>query len=1282
MADPLSVTASLIAILQVSGALISACYDYRNGVKHARTRASGIIDEVRSLEQVLESLIDVLETEESLNGDKSSTRLPTVEVLAQADGPLRRAEIELAALKTKLSPSKTQWGAIKRELMWPLEEKEYLKAIDSLGQIKSILNLALTTDQTALTLSVHRGVEALQQSFDTFQSDETRQKIYNWLGAVDSSLDQHAARKKRQPSTGLWVVESANFREWVAIGSNCLWLHGSIGVGKTIICSAVVDEVQTHCKWNSERAFGFFFFDFNSCEKREYRTMICALIKQFSTQHPTCAEKLQDFYAKFSAQGKTPPTETLVDCLYDIIKPFDEVYFILDALDECKERESVYTFCSNLCNSGVPSHLLVSSRREKDIEDALLPLATGEISVEGRHVDDDIRIYVQERLKTDKRLKKWPRDVHAEIETTIVDGAHGMFRWATCQLDSIASCVRLGPLKAALKSLPKSLDETYERILLGISEDFYDDTFKILQWLCFSARPLRLSEICEVLAVDPKATPRFSIEQRLLDPRDVLSMCSSLVTISTPSKTESEAGVKLAHSSVKEYLISPRIATGRATIYAVSQMSANEALAEVCLSYLLHFDDHDLLSEETLPAFPLADYAARCWAYHTRIGQQGPPNSLLNKLSKDMLESNSQSFLTWLRLYDPDSPRKQRDFSQSLRDVASPIYYASLCGLTHTVEALLEDDTAAKQAVQGRRYTPLQAASSRGYTSVVQLLLDKSTVHEQEQCIALQVAALGAHLTVVRLLLDRGIDQNLQLGFYGNTLQAACSCRNANDLVVQLLLQSGADVNTYCGYYGNPLQAAAVQGRSIEVKALLNAGADVNAAGGCYGTALQAASGGGHEAVVCLLLDAGAAIDTQQSGKLPKAAGPVSEGTIEHNHDEFHASALQYASMGGHLAVVRILLERGADINAPGDYFGTALQAAAFSGSESIVGLLLDHNADINKQGGQASSQGATPLKAACSRGHTNIVRLLLERGADIDVSCGAYSNALQSAAFNGNETITKILLDKGANINASSGNDMNALDAAIRGNQVGNVKILLDAGADPNSNCRLGSALQVACKARSQPIVELLLSKGAMPTEQSNSHYVSSKGYDYAAHARDIIEESAANEVEEVLTHTAKRSALHDSWLKDDIPKLQHMLDAGAHQIPETLRWAAINNKAEFIPFLLDHGAPIHGVDAHQKTALHWAAEYGCEDALAILLHRAAQINLQDRYGETPLHYAAEGGHLSVARSLVEGGADWTIQDHSIRRGRTPLRCAQEGNHTTVVEYLSSLNLSPTSPI
>lgn len=91
----------------------------------------------------------------------------------------------------------------------------------------------------------------------------------------------------------------------------------------------------------------------------------------------------------------------------------------------------------------------------------------------------------------------------------------------------------------------------------------------------------------------------------------------------------------------------------------------------------------------------------------------------------------------------------------------------------------------------------------------------------------------------------------------------------------------------------------------------------------------------------------------------------------------------------------RLLLEKGAEINAHGAKIGTALQRASRYGHTAVVKFLLKQEADVNAH----SEFTDTALQNASQCGHNAVVRLLLDKGADIDAHGGSVGTALQIAS-------------------------------------------------------------------------------------------------------------------------------------------------------------------------------------------------------------------------------------------------------------------------------------------
>jgi ankyrin repeat protein len=128
--------------------------------------------------------------------------------------------------------------------------------------------------------------------------------------------------------------------------------------------------------------------------------------------------------------------------------------------------------------------------------------------------------------------------------------------------------------------------------------------------------------------------------------------------------------------------------------------------------------------------------------------------------------------------------------------------------------------------------------------------------------------------------------------------------------------------------------------------------------------------------------------------------------------DSSGTTALSWAARNGHEAVVRLLLEKGADVEAKAKYGETALSWAAANGHEAVVRLLLEKGADVEAK---AKYKG-TALSWAAENGHEAVVRLLLEKGADVEAKAEDGETALWAAA-GGLEAVVELLLQAGAKL-------------------------------------------------------------------------------------------------------------------------------------------------------------------------------------------------------------------------------------------------------------------------
>jgi hypothetical protein len=451
-------------------------------------------------------------------------------------------------------------------------------------------------------------------------------------------------------------------------------------------------------------------------------------------------------------------------------------------------------------------------------------------------------------------------------------------------------------LRKSLATLPATLDQTYDRILSMINKDDAEYAIRILRWLTFSARPLSVEEVAEVVAIDLARNPAFDCDEVLEDPLEVLDICSSLITITTVEKIWDRPGtqiVALAHYSVQEYLMSDRIKQGPAKQYSMQEAECHDEIAKASLKYLMELQQP--FSAKDLKTHRLARYSAKFWSHHFRKTADrmgGTSHLALTLFSRD-----NPAYFTWIQLSAGNVPGPSSLGRKRLQRTETPLYYAAQLGLRTIVRLLLD---AGAEAQDGCFENALQAASAEGKEQMVKILLDEGAeINKQSSALygnALQTASAKGHECIVKILLDEGADVNAQNGYYGNALQAASA--GGHREVVRILLENGADVNAQNGYYGNALQVASAGGHREVVRILLENGADVNAQtqqdSGRYRNAIQAASDGGYPEIVQILLGRGAIYHPEVSFiRIPRTQ-PTKKPTLSIQRERENDTRAQY----------------------------------------------------------------------------------------------------------------------------------------------------------------------------------------------------------------------------------------------------------------------------------------------------------------------------------------------------------------------------------------------------
>ena len=204
----------------------------------------------------------------------------------------------------------------------------------------------------------------------------------------------------------------------------------------------------------------------------------------------------------------------------------------------------------------------------------------------------------------------------------------------------------------------------------------------------------------------------------------------------------------------------------------------------------------------------------------------------------------------------------------------------------------------------------------------------------------------------------------------------------------------------------------------------------------------------------------------------------VIEAVLDHGADpnwqpqKPRRSPLTEAVIRGELDIVRLLVNRGADINGFEGEEQRPIHAAAAACFNDIFNFLLEQGAEVK---GFTDSQGNTPLHAATGCG-VEMVKVLLYRGIDPNAAGDHAGSVMKFAVTNGDAATIRLLLEQGADPNGNANDLRKPLHLAAREGSVENARLLIEYGADVNAHDKYGNTPLRAARASHKQEVETLL--------------------------------------------------------------------------------------------------------------------------------------------------------------------------------------------------------------
>jgi len=221
---------------------------------------------------------------------------------------------------------------------------------------------------------------------------------------------------------------------------------------------------------------------------------------------------------------------------------------------------------------------------------------------------------------------------------------------------------------------------------------------------------------------------------------------------------------------------------------------------------------------------------------------------------------------------------------------------------------------------------------------------------------------------------------------------------------------------------------------------------------------------------------------------IEQVAKAIAEGKEDVEPHKDGVTALIVAAQGGHLGVVKMLVEAGADVLAVDDEDSTALLSAIKGNYGAVAMYLVEHGANPNDIFIDEKKKSHNLLMDAIMVNNTDFAVLLVNKGANISYADDDDVTVTTQAAFQGMVEVVAALIGKGADLTTANKEGINPLIAAASEGRMDVVKLLVEVGkVDLNAKDKDGTnALMAAAVRGHKEVVAYLVGKGVDVNSQN----------------------------------------------------------------------------------------------------------------------------------------------------------------------------------------------------
>jgi hypothetical protein len=569
----------------------------------------------------------------------------------------------------------------------------------------------------------------------------------------------------KQRKTGNWLLQLPEFNSWMENDNNGIfWLSGSMGSGKSVLTSYVVEDLKQRLNKGSGCMIASYFFDARYKVSATTATVLREMIQEVLPRQnqSSVRERLQSILVNLDA-GDTKISPSQLRAYFTAIRHTlavgESMFLILDGLDEADESEinliEELIYLARHQNGSHQIKCFISSRSRWTPDETTDGGVRINIDHEAR-AREYLAYFIQNEAENLSEARYYGDILYRKLSSN----PEGAFSRAVLALRTLGQVdePNEGRIPSLIESLPSTLTGMYQLMLDRISENDRTNARKLLAFVTYTARPLRVSELLTLMDLDmrdvmpwgPIKSPSSSGELHYTE-EDIPRLTGGLVTACD------DGTVNFVHLSARDYVKS-QYSSPLLRGLSMSEHLAHELLTRICFYYLRPNQLRRFLEISRKYQFPTSDqsftgYAVQYWSFHYRMAEAQSDSlpGLLHNVIRENLNSTCCESCGAKGL----SPGVNiQDCTNAALGIGSQV------GSEKLVRMLLEMGADPNIAVNSNGETMLHIAARAGNLNMVELLLQKGAyinpVTVKAERTPFYYASAGGYPDVMRALLDAG----------------------------------------------------------------------------------------------------------------------------------------------------------------------------------------------------------------------------------------------------------------------------------------------------------------------------------------------------------------------------------------------------------------------------------------------------------------------------------------------------------------------------------------------